>query len=83
MMDWLELKARKSLDPKTPAEYVEAIRRFTDAFIEMWDNLEDGDGEHGSLDNSPQTKTDLFILVSGCAQCALDNIREFRKWHPS
>ena len=49
-MDWQELKGRKPLDPKTPAEHTEALRRMVNILINDWDNFEDGDGEASSPD---------------------------------
>ena len=65
------------LDPQTPAEYLEAIRRFVEVFMDNWGKLPDGDGVTQSPDDATQTKTDMFLVISGCCQYALDNIRDF------
>lgn len=80
MANWLELNEMKPLDPKTPAEYLEALRRLINIFIEDWDLFPDGDGINGTLpDDANQTKTDMFLILISCAQYALDNIRDFHK----
>ena len=39
-MDWQELREMKSLDPKTPAEYAEALMRMLVILINEWDRFE-------------------------------------------
>lgn len=60
------------LDPSTPEEYFEAILRFTEILAEKWEEFPDGDGKRESQDDDNQTKTDMFALVCGCADAALD-----------
>lgn len=79
-MDWAELKDRNQLDPKTPAEFAEAMRRMVVFLTKEWDNLEDGDGETASPDDDAQTKTDMFHIMAGCADCACQCIKDFRKF---
>lgn len=78
MPDWAELKEGR-LDPRTPAEYLEAVRRITQTLMDTWDEFPDGDGVNASPDDDNQTKTDMFRIISGCCQYALDNIRDFNK----
>ncbi len=82
-MDWAELKARKPLDPKTPAEFVEAMRRFLVIFVNEWDNLPDGDGETESPDDEVQTKTDIFMVIQGCSSYALDTLKNINRMEKS
>jgi len=63
------------LDPKTPREYLEACRRIVDTLERMWDELSDGDGDEGSPDNETQTKTDMFIILAGCAELGKEAIK--------
>lgn len=57
----------EELDPKIPREYLEACRRIVATFEELWDKLPDGNGDEGSDDENNQTKTDMFIIIAGCA----------------
>jgi NADH:ubiquinone oxidoreductase subunit F (NADH-binding) len=68
----------KSLEPRTPKEYLEAIRRLTIWAEEHLDQLVEGDGVTLSDEEDDQTLTDLFHVISGAALCALDDIA---KWH--
>ena len=79
-MDWQELKEQKMLDPKTPAEYAEATRRMLLILINDWDDFKDGDGESSTPDDEPQTKTDMFHIISGCCGFACDCIKDFQKF---
>ena len=78
-MNWAELKQREPLDPKTPAEYTEALRRLVQFFMDNWDNFEDGDGVNRSPDDTNQTKTDVFMVIAGCADNACQSIKQFHK----
>ena len=66
----------EELEAKTPREYLEACRRLIVAFEVLWDELPDGDGNIGSLDEGNATKTDMFNVVAGCADYGKAAIRE-------
>ena len=66
----------KQIDPKTPSEYLEAIDRIVH-WAQSY-NLSVGDGINRSDDEDEATMTDIFFMLRGCADCALDNIAN---WH--
>lgn len=76
-MIWNELKERKPLIPKTPAEYTESLRRLIFFLMNHWDEIPDGDGENISPDENYQTKTDMFRIIAGCSNYACDSIKDF------
>lgn len=67
------------LDPKTSREYLEACRRIVYTLEQMWDELPDGDGDKGSPNDENQTKTDMFIILAGCADCGKEAIKDANK----
>jgi len=78
-MDWEVLRNAEKIDPTTPAEYLEALRRIVDGGCEHWDKFPDGDGEHASAGKGIATKTDLFRTIRGCSDTALDNLKLIRQ----
>jgi len=69
----------KPLDPETPREYLEACRRIVDTFEKLWDELLYGDGDKGSPNDENQTKTDMFIILAGCADLGKEAIKDMNK----
>ncbi len=66
----------EELGPKTPREYLEACRKLVARFEELWEELPDGDGDIGSPNGENPTKTDLFNIISGCADYGKIAIKE-------
>lgn len=74
------LMDKHPLIPTTPAEHLEAIRRFVMIGFNQWDNMPNGDGEESASedkdkDNEIYSKTDLFQLIAGCASYGIDSIK--------
>ena len=63
------------INPTTPEEYLEALFRLCEFMQVNWDELPNGDGESDTPDELPQTKTDLFRTISGCANCAISALK--------
>lgn len=78
-MNWEELKNKKPLEAKTPAEYLECARRIIEVLMLHWDEFEDGDGETPSEDGQPLTKTDMFNMIAGSCDSARESISNFNK----
>lgn len=63
------------IDPTTPEGYLEAAMRLCEKAMEYWERLPDGDGEHGTPDDENQTKTDMLMIIQGCASYGLDCLK--------
>ncbi len=78
-MDREFLKNKAPLDPSNPDEFLEALRRFVEAGFSNWDILPDGDGITPTGEGEVATKTDIFLTIRGCADCALAQLELIRK----
>lgn len=63
------------LDPTTPEEYLEATLRLCETAFKFWEELPDGDGETETPMDENQTKTDMFMIIQGCASFGLDSLK--------
>ena len=63
------------LNPTTPEEYLEALFRLCEWLKEHWEEIPDGDGETDTPDDEQQTKTDMFRVIQGCADCGMDCLK--------
>lgn len=61
------------IDPSTPEEYMEALMRICEETLRIWDELPDGDGKNGDLENP--TKMGMFQIIQGCANYGIDCLK--------
>lgn len=70
----MERITKEDLNPSTPQEFAEALLRICEGLMENYEKLQEGNGI-GTESDLPETVTDIFYVIRGCADCAIDLIK--------